>query len=133
MITVTAAIIQKDDRILAARRKSGQHLAGYWEFPGGKVEQDESEEQCIIREMHEEFNIRCSIDSFFMESIHDYGSKIIKLRGYLVQHISGIFECRVHDSVIWLPLHQLETIKWAPADLPFVKKISAQGTFHYGN
>ncbi len=133
MITVTAAIIQESNKILAARRKSGSHLDGYWEFPGGKVEAGESEEQCLIRELHEEFNVRCCVDSFFMESIYDYGTKMIKLRGYFVQHLSGVFECRVHDSLIWLPQDQLETLKWAPADLPFVKKISAQRTFRYGN
>lgn len=55
MIEVTAAIIEKDDKFLIARRAKGKHLAGYWEFPGGKIEADETAEACLYRELNEEF------------------------------------------------------------------------------
>lgn len=124
MITVTAAIILKENKILAARRQAGSHMAGHWEFPGGKVEPGESEKQCLTRELLEEFNVHCSVEKFFMESIYDYGTKIIKLRGYITRHLSGSFECRVHDSVVWLSQDKMTTLTWAPADVPLVKKIA---------
>jgi mutator protein MutT len=123
IIQVTAAIIEKNGRILAARRKSGSHLAGYWEFPGGKIEPNETEEECLARELWEEFGIRCIIGDFFAESIYDYQSKVIRLLSYRVQHLSGTFQCRDHDQIVWLPVHQLHSLTWAPADIPLVKKL----------
>jgi mutator protein MutT len=123
IIQVTAAIFEKNGRILAARRKSGSHLAGYWEFPGGKIEPNETEEECLARELWEEFGIRCIIGDFFAESIYDYQSKVIRLLSYRVQHLSGTFQCRDHDQIVWLPVHQLHSLNWAPADIPLVKKL----------
>jgi len=123
MITVTAAIIEKNGLILAARRKPGSHLAGYWEFPGGKVEDGETREQCLARELEEEFGIDCQVGEFLAESIYDYGTKVIRLIGYRVQHLGGSFHCRDHDQIIWLPVRELPSLKWAPADIPLVKKL----------
>lgn len=123
IITVTAAIIELNGFILAARRKPGSHLAGYWEFPGGKTEKDETNEECLARELLEEFGVTCIIGDFFGESTHDYGMKIIRLLGYRVQHLSGTFQCRDHDQILWLPVHKLSSLKWAPADIPLVEKL----------
>jgi len=120
MIVVTAAIIEKNGLILAARRKAGSHLAGYWEFPGGKIEAGETNQQCLARELWEEFGVKCVVGNFLGESIYDYGTKIIKLLGYRVRHLGGTFQCREHDRIKWLPVSQLDTLKWAPADIPFV-------------
>ncbi|MGB3212109.1 MAG: NUDIX domain-containing protein [Desulforhopalus sp.] len=126
MITVTAAIIEKNGRILAARRKSGSHLAGFWEFPGGKLEQGETEEECLARELLEEFDITCIVGNFFGESVYDYGSKVIRLLGYHVRHVSGSFYCRDHDRIAWLPVHELQSLKWAPADIPLVRQLQKE-------
>lgn len=64
MITVTAAILAKDNKIFLARRKSESKHAGKWEFPGGKIEQDESAEQCLAREIKEEFSIDITVNDF---------------------------------------------------------------------
>lgn len=126
MILVTAAIIQKNGLILAARRKPGSHLAGYWEFPGGKIEAEETREECLARELWEEFGIQCIVGDFFGESIYDYETKVIRLLGYMVQHLSGTFQCRDHDQIIWLPVHELPSLKWAPADIPLVEKLQEE-------
>jgi mutator protein MutT len=123
MILVTAAIIEKNGLILAARRKAGSHLAGYWEFPGGKIEANETKKECLSRELWEEFGIKCVVGDFFAESIFDYQTKIIRLLSYRVQHLSGTFQCRDHDQIVWLPVHKLHCLKWAPADIPLVKKL----------
>jgi len=64
MVKVTAAIIEKDGKVLIARRRKGSHLEGKWEFPGGKIEQKETPEECLKRELNEEFGIEAQIDEF---------------------------------------------------------------------
>lgn len=123
MITVTAAIIEKEGSIFVARRKPGSHLAGYWEFPGGKLEPGESEKQCLARELLEEFGIECEVGEFIKESVYDYGSKIIQLRAYRVRHLRGTYQYRDHDKMGWLTVEELPSLKWAPADIPLVEKL----------
>ncbi len=123
MILVTAAIIEKNGLILAARRKPGSYLAGYWEFPGGKIEAGETDQECLVRELREEFGVRCTVGDFFAESIYDYGTKIVRLLAYRVQHLSGTFQFRDHDRIGWLPVDELPSLKWAPADIALVLKL----------
>lgn len=120
-ILVTAAIMVKANKVFAARRNPGSHMAGYWEFPGGKIEEGEAPEECLERELFEEFGIVTKIGAFFGESIYDYGSKTVHLLAYQVTHISGEFQLMAHDDFRWLSLDELDQIKWAPADIPLVE------------
>lgn len=120
-IDVTAAIIVKDRKVFIARRKAGIHLAGYWEFPGGKLEEGETPEACLARELKEEFNIIVSVGAFVGESIYDYGAKIVRLLAYQVEHVAGDFELIDHDEIRWLSLGELNNVQWAPADIPLVE------------
>lgn len=119
-IDVAAAVIFADDKIFAARRKPGSHLAGYWEFPGGKIEADETPEQCLIRELQEELCITTEVGQYIGESLHDYGTKVVRLMAYKVIHIFGDFKLNDHDQFCWLGINELESINWAPADIPLV-------------
>lgn len=123
MIIVTAAIIEKEGLIFAARRKGGKDLAGYWEFPGGKLEEGETPRQCLKRELREEFGIECTIGSFFDTSIHAYREKTIKLLCYFAAHRKGEFRLTDHDQIIWLPPSGLPSLRWAPADLPLMNSL----------
>lgn len=125
MLNVTAAIIEKNGKVLAARRKAGLHLAGYWEFPGGKLEDGETPEECLHRELVEEFNIDSSIGMFVGESVFDYGSKVVRLLAYQVKHLEGVFQLIDHDELRWLSMDELNEVKWAPADIPLVKQYKA--------
>jgi 8-oxo-dGTP diphosphatase len=127
MIPVTAAIIEKNGLILTAQRGVKVHLGGYWEFPGGKIERGETPEECLKRELAEEFSIQCKIGSFLTESIYDYGHKVIQLLGYRAYHIDGNFQLTDHDKICWLPVERLFTLKWAPADIPLVTKLQENG------
>jgi mutator protein MutT len=119
-IIVTAAIMVKSSKVFAARRSPGSHMAGYWEFPGGKIEAGETAEECLTRELFEELGIVTKVGKFFGESTHDYGTKTIQLLAYKVEHVSGEFELMVHDKLRWLSLYELDEVKWAPADIPLV-------------
>jgi mutator protein MutT len=125
LITVTAAIIQKNDLILTAKRKEGLHLAGYWEFPGGKLEDGEQPEECLRRELYEEFGIESEIGACIGESVFHYESKTIRLLGFLTTHISGEFSLTDHDEIRWLKPEELKALRWAPADVPLVDELIA--------
>ena len=125
-IDVTAALIVKDGRILAARRAPGKHLEGHWEFPGGKLEENETPEGCLERELFEEFSISSRVGTYVGQSVYDYGEKVVRLLGYEVEHLSGDFELVDHDELRWLEIDQLADVIWAPADIPLVEQYEAR-------
>ncbi|MBT1451887.1 NUDIX domain-containing protein [Glaciecola sp. XM2] len=136
VIDVAAGIIVKDRRILAARRKAGLHLEGYWEFPGGKLEPNESAEDCLLRELKEEFNVDAAITSYVGENIHRYGEKTIRLIAYQVEHIAGEFLLTDHDKIEWVTVDQLTDFNWAPADIPLInafKNALSISNFYHSN
>jgi mutator protein MutT len=120
-ILVTAAILQKGGKVFAARRAPGKHLAGFWEFPGGKLEGPESPQDCLERELEEEFGVKTAVGTFLAENLHDYGEKVVHLLAYQVDHIGGELQLRDHDKVAWIEPEALMTLKWAPADVPLVE------------
>ncbi len=125
VITVTAAIIERNGRILAARRGPGKHLAGYWEFPGGKLEDGETPQQCLARELHEELGVHCDIGAFVAESTYDYGHKQVRLLAYRAVHRDGEFRPVEHDQLLWLLPVELDHLEWAPADIPLVQALGS--------
>ena len=121
VVDVTAAVIVKDGKVLAARRAPGKHLEGYWEFPGGKLEPSETPESCLERELSEEFDIQSAVGVFMAESLYDYGTKVVRLLAFEVEHISGEFNLTDHDEIRWLAADELFSVDWAPADIPLVE------------
>jgi 8-oxo-dGTP diphosphatase len=120
MIDVTCAIIIRDTKILIAKRAAGSDLQGKWEFPGGKVEQGETPEQCLARELHEEFGINTSVGSFVTESIFHYKEKSIRLLAYMVEYLSGELILTVHDEIKWIGPDEFDSYDMAEADIPIV-------------
>ena len=100
---VTAAIIIRDNRVLITRRAYNQKLAGKWEFPGGKIEQGESPESCLIRELEEELGIHVRINQKFGESQYRYEHGEIRLLAYYADIVSGSITLSVHDAYSWVP------------------------------
>ncbi len=123
MKDVTAAIIIKDNVVFIARRASGEKFAGGWEFPGGKVEANETPEECIQRELYEEFGIKTKAQEFLAESIYEYSTGSIRLLAYAVEVISGTVTLSVHDEYKWVSVDSLLDYDLLPADIPIAKKI----------
>ena len=113
----------ENKKILIAKRKKGSHLEGKWEFPGGKIEPQESPEDCLLRELKEEFGIIADISDFVTESVFNYGDREIKLLGYLVKYVSGDFKLNAHDEIRWIFPHEFGSFDLAEADLPLAEKI----------
>ena len=124
IIKVVAAILQKEDKILIARKKQGKPLAGYFEFPGGKIEEGETPEESLIRELMEEMNIKIAVKEYIGEIIYDYGNdKVISLLGYTAKIIDGEIKLSDHDRYEWVTLEQINNYKIAPADIPLIDKL----------
>ncbi len=123
MKLVTAAILQKDGKILIARRKADDHQAGKWEFPGGTQESDETPQACLQREMREEFGIRVTVGQFVGENIYDYEHGAIKLLAYQTNWKSGKMVLKDHAEFRWVSPDQLAEFDFVPADIPFVKQL----------
>ena len=123
MKEVTAAIIEENNRILIAQRGYGDKLEGMWEFPGGKIEPGETPQECLKREIFEEFEADIEVKNKFGESIYTYGNRTIRLTAYCCRPISGKFVLNVHKGIRWVKRSELCLYEFAPADIPFVEKL----------
>jgi len=119
--TVTAAIIVKDGCVLATRRARGQSLAGFWEFPGGKVEPGETLAQCLVRELKEELGLDTSVGEIVAESEYHYDHGAIRLVALRTKILDGTICLTVHDEAKWVPPYRLEELALAPADIPIAR------------
>lgn len=128
MIKVTAAILKKDDLVLIAQRKADDKLAGKWEFPGGKIELGETPEQCLTREIKEEFNIDIMVGEYFGDSTHCYGDKTVYLMAFWAKWLGGKINATAHDHYKWVSVGELSHYDFAAADLPFVEKLLTNDT-----
>ena len=126
MKKVTAAILIKNGKILIAKRKADDRQAGKWEFPGGTVERNETSQACLKREMQEEFGIAVTVDEYIGESIYQYDHGAIQLLAYRAHWESGEIVLNDHADFRWVSSRQLADYDFAPADLPFVKKLQNQ-------
>lgn len=123
MINVTCAIIYFETKIFVAQRSDKMKLPLKWEFPGGKLEADESEEECIIREIKEEINIDIKLLSKLSNSIYDYGTFKINLIPFIAIHINGDIQLAEHSAYALVNKEDLLSLDWAEADLPIVLEL----------
>ncbi|HFI0304643.1 TPA: (deoxy)nucleoside triphosphate pyrophosphohydrolase [Streptococcus suis] len=121
IINVVAAVIEKDGKIFCAQRPEEKSLGGYWEFPGGKLEIGETPEEALIREIKEEFDSEIEIISFLNEASYEYDFGIVTMKTYLSKLVDGELTLLEHQDSKWLPIEQLDELKWAPVDIPAVK------------
>ena len=123
MITVVAALINKDDKYLIAKRNYGTNTKDKWEFPGGKVEKDETEEHAIEREIMEELETNIKAISFVTNNVCEYPDKTIDLRLYKCEYISGDFKLSDHSEIKFVNKEELLDYDLAPADIPLAEYV----------
>lgn len=124
MITVVAALIRKEDKILIAKRSTGDsNVLGKWEFPGGKVKEGENEFTAIEREIAEEFELKIKAKSFLTNNIYEYPNKIVDLRLYDCEYLKGDFNLHDHSEYKWVHTKDILEYDLAPADINLAKWI----------
>lgn len=121
-IEVVAAIIYKDGAYFATQRGYGE-FEGMWEFPGGKIEPDESPEDALKREIKEELGIDITIDKFLCTTEYDYPSFHLTMLCYLCSIEAGEIVLREHKSARWLTTETLDSVEWLHADKEVVETI----------
>jgi 8-oxo-dGTP diphosphatase len=120
-IDVTCAlIIDNQNRLLAAQRSNTMSLPLKWELPGGKIEPNETSEQCLIREIKEELNIEVVIIKALTPNTHNYPLITIQLIPFVCNQISGEIELKEHTNFKWLNTNELLDLDWADADIPIL-------------
>lgn len=97
-----------------------------WEFPGGKIDEGESPEECLKRELHEELGIEASVGQARPTTSHRYSSFSVTLYPFICEIISGEITLHEHGALVWLPIEELHTLDWAEADLPVIKEYQVQ-------
>lgn len=121
-INVVAAIIEKDNTILATQRGYGK-LKGFWEFPGGKIEEGESPEAALHREIKEELKIDIEINSLFDSLDFDYPDFHLHMKCFLCSIKHGSPVLVEHENKAWLNSDNIYSVDWLPADITLVEKL----------
>ena len=124
-IEVVAAIIKHNNKILCTQRdvSKNEEVSFKWEFPGGKIEVGETNEEALKRGIKEELNIEVNIEKYFMEVNYIYPSFKLKMYTYLCNTQTDNIELLVHKDYKWLRNDELNTLDWAPADKPIINKL----------
>lgn len=118
-IKVVAAIIQKENKILATKRGYGEFI-NMWEFPGGKIESGETKKQALVREIKEELNIEINVDKFAIDIEYQYPNFYLFMSCFMCSIKEGSIELLEHNDGKWITKKELNTLNWLPADIDAV-------------
>lgn len=118
-IKVVAAIIQKENKILATKRGYGEFI-NMWEFPGGKIESGETKKQALVREIKEELNIEINVDKFALDIEYQYPNFYLFMSCFMCSIKEGSIELLEHNDGKWITKKELNTLNWLPADIDAV-------------
>ncbi len=126
IVKVTAALLVHNDLIFIAKRGPSGRFAHRWEFPGGKIEPGESPEECLSREMAEEFAIEVEVGAFFTESLHTFEGGAILVLAYFCRWLGGAICPTEHEEYRWVSAAELVQYDFAPADRPIAAKLAKE-------
>lgn len=125
-IQVACAVIQKDGLILATQRSSSMSLPLKWEFPGGKLEEGESLEECLVRELQEELGITVRVGQRLEPVTYCYPAFTVTLYPFFCDQLQGTMVLHEHSNACWLAPHELSTLDWAEADWPLINWLTKE-------
>lgn len=122
-IHVVAGVFTKDDKVLIMRRRKEIRMGGFWEFPGGKIEVNETHEQALKRELDEELQLSIDVHGFICKVIHDYPDFRIHLYAYHVNSDRVPTISSDHDRFEWICPEEVNMYPIAEADIPILQKL----------
>ena len=121
--SIVAAIIRRDDQILITKRPDHVHLAGLWEFPGGKVESGESLEAALHREIREELGVEITVDREFFSVAHEYPDKSVHLHFFDCTILRGEPQPLEVADLRWVKTAELVDFEFPPADVELIRRL----------
>jgi 8-oxo-dGTP diphosphatase len=122
-IPVVAAVIEREGRFLVTRRQHGVHLAGFWEFPGGKVADGESHTEALCREIHEELDVNIVVRDLVLETSHEYTDRVVTLFFYRCDLI-GTPTPMIGQEMNWVARDELPSLNFPPADDELIRRLT---------
>lgn len=122
-IKVVAAVIYDKDKVLIARRKPEKIQGGKWEFPGGKIEHEETPELAVVRELREELDIEVDLQSYLGTNMHEYERGIVEIIMYKANFLKGQIKLIDHDEFRWVSVVELPSFDFSEADKYFVSRL----------
>ncbi len=127
-IQVVAAIVVHENKILCVQRNENKYnyISKKYEFPGGKMEEGESKEETIKREMLEELNLVIDVKEDFLTVTHEYPDFIITMHSFICSCKDPSLELSEHIAFQWLPASEMGDLDWAAADVPIVEKLMSK-------
>lgn len=123
-IEVVAGIIKQNGKIFCTARGYGDYK-GFWEFPGGKIEQGETHEQALARELKEELDIDVSVGNHVITVEYDYPTFHLTMHCFYCEIVHGEIKLLEHEDAKWMLPSEMHTLKWLPADDAIIEKIAA--------
>jgi 8-oxo-dGTP diphosphatase len=123
MQKVLAAIVEKEGRILIAKRKKGDYFEGRWEFPGGKLIPGETPEEGLKREMREEFGVEVQVGDFLASVPYRSTFLSIELLAFRIRQVRGSFRLLDHAAIRWASLAELETCSMTEPDMLLLQEL----------
>ena len=124
-IRVVAAVIRSEDKIFATARGYGE-FKGQWEFPGGKIEPEETPQEALVREIQEELDVKTEVGDLIDTIEYDYPQFHLSMDCFWCEIVSGNLVLKEHESARWLTKKQLNDVKWLPADVTLIEKIGKE-------
>lgn len=124
-VRVVAAVIRKDDKIFATQRGYGEFKDG-WEFPGGKIEEGETPEQALAREIKEELNTEIQVGELIGTIEYDYPKFHLSMDCFWCEIMQGGLELKEHEAARWLAKEELYSVDWLPADVGVVERVEEE-------
>ena len=121
-IRVAAAVILRDGAVFASQRGYGP-WKDWWEFPGGKIEEGETPQAALVREIREELDTEIAVGDLLAEVEYDYPEFHLSMACYLCSVVSGSLVLREHESARWLSREDLDDVRWLPADLSVIAQL----------
>jgi len=118
-IVVTAAVVEQDGRFLLTRRQQGVHLEGFWEFPGGKCDGDESLGACLARELREELDVDARVGAEILTTTHAYSDRRVELH-FMACELFGEPKPQLGQEMRWVPRAELASLEFPPADAELI-------------
>lgn len=126
IIVVSAAVIERDGAFLMTRRIKGSHLAGSWEFPGGKREPGESLADCLVREIGEELAVSSHVGEEVFAVTHRYDDRVVELH-FFACAIDGDPVPQLGQEMAWVPRGRLRELEFPPADQALIDRLTSAG------